>query len=87
MNNSENSGFFSWQSASLPGSDVFSNPVFLRVSSRAFLAASLAFEASIILSITFFISLGFSSIHCSILYKLIDSITGLTSEETSLSFV
>ena len=40
-----------------------------------------------ILSITFFISEGFSSIHCSNLSKLVDSITGLTSEETSLSLV
>ena len=56
INNSESSGFFSWQSASLPGRDVFSKPVFLLVNSLAFLAASLAFEASIILSITLFIS-------------------------------
>ena len=87
INNSDNSGFFSWQSASLPGRDVFSRPVFLLVNSLAFLAASLAFEASIILSIIFLISDGFSSIHCSNLLRLVDSITGLTSEDTSLSFV
>ena len=66
---------------------MLSNPVFLLVNSLAFLAASLALDASITLSITFFISDGFSSIHCSNLSKLTDSTTGLTSEETNLSFV
>ena len=87
INSSDNSGLFSWQSANLPGKDEFSNPVFLLVSSLAFLAASLALDASTTLSATFLISFGFSSIHCSILSKLTDSTTGLTSEETSLSLV
>jgi hypothetical protein len=71
----------------LPGNDELSKPVFLLVSSLAFLAASRAFEASTILSITFFISFGFSSIHCSNFSKLTDSTTGRTSDETNLSFV
>ena len=78
MYNSDLEGSFSEQSANLPGNDEFSNPVFLLVNSLAFLAASRALESSTTLSITFLISLGFSSIHCSNLSKLTDSTTGLT---------
>ena len=57
MNNSQFSGSLSWQSASLPGSELISNAEFFLETSRAFLAASLAAAASKILEIISFESL------------------------------
>ena len=87
MKSSELLGAFSWQSANLPGSDDVSNTFFLLVSSLAFLAASLALAASIIFDTNFFASPGVCSsqaLNCS---EIIFSTTGLTSDETNLSFV
>ena len=87
MKSSELIGSFSWQSANLPGSDDVSKTFFLLVSSLAFLAASLALAASIIFDTNFFASPGVCSsqaLNCS---EIIFSTTGLTSDETNLSFV
>ena len=56
INTSDFAGSFSWQSASLPGRLEISSTDFLRVSSRAFRAASLATAASIILDMIFLAS-------------------------------
>jgi len=61
MYSSHSSGFVFEQSASFPGSDSPSSSPFLRVSSLAFFAASLAFAALMHFSISFFAILGFSS--------------------------
>ena len=59
--NSDSAGSFSWQSANLPGKPAKSKAPFLRVISRAFLAASLALAASIILPTIILLSAGFSN--------------------------
>src|SRR4030043_401500 len=50
---SQSCGFFSEQSASFPGSVPASNPLFLKMRSRAFRAASLAFDETMHFSIIF----------------------------------
>ena len=60
-NNSDNTGSFSWQSANLPGSPAISKAPFRRVISLAFLAASRARAASIILLTIDFASCGYSN--------------------------
>ena len=85
--NSESAGSFSWQSANLPGRPMPSSTPLRRVSSRALRAASRARAASIILLTMIFASLGFSSKNALICCATSSSITGRTSEETSLSFV
>ena len=87
MNSSEFAGSFSWQSASFPGREEVSKTFFLLVSSRAFLAASLALAASTIFDTIFLASPGVCSnqeLSCS---ATIFSTIGRTSEETNLSFV
>ena len=84
---SDSAGSFVWQSLNFPGSPAISKAPFLLVISRAFLAASLALEASKILLIIILASAGFSRRY-SPNFSLTDDSTGaLTSEETSLSFV
>ena len=87
IKSSELVGSFSWQSANLPGREDKFNTPFLLVSSLAFLAASLADEASTTLSHIFLISAGFSSNHWSNFVETADSTKGLISEDTNLSFV
>ena len=60
---------------------------FLRVKSRALRAASRAAAASYAFETIFLASAGCSSNHCCSLSETAASTTGLTSEETSLSFV
>ncbi len=86
-NNSDNAGSFSWQSASFPGNPATSSAVFLLVSSLAFLAASLASAASMILSLIAFASIGFSIKNSWSFSLTIDSTGDFTSLETSLSLV
>ena len=81
------SGSFSWQSANFPGNEDISRAPFLRVSSLAFRAASLAAAASTTLPIICFASFGCSSNHSLRASPTRLSTAGLTSEETSLSFV
>ena len=84
---SDNAGSFSWQSASFPGKPARSSAPFLRVISRAFLAASLARAASIILTTMILLSPGFSNKNSFNFSPIAVSTAGLTSEETSLSLV
>ena len=87
IKSSEFIGSFSWQSASFPGSEEDSKTFFLLVNSLAFRAASLALAASISFETIFLASPGVCSnqvLNCS---AMIFSTTGLTSEETNLSFV
>ena len=81
------SGSFSWQSASLPGSDATSSADFLRVISRAFRAASRASAASMILPTIILASCGCSSNHSPSRSFISPSTAGRTSEDTSLSLV
>ena len=60
---------------------------FFLVNSLAFLAASLATAASITLAATILASLGFSSNHSDNFSLTKLSTTGLTSDDTNLSFV
>ena len=87
MKSSDLAGSLSIQSASLPGRLEISNTPFRLVSSRAFLAASLAKAASIIFEIIFLASLGCSSNQLPNTSLTQLSTTGLISEETNLSFV
>ncbi len=84
---SDLAGSRSWQSANFPGKLATSSAPLRRVSSRAFLAASLAAAASTTLLMRIFASVGCSSNHwlSTSLSEL--STTGRTSEETSLSLV
>ena len=84
---SDSAGSFSWQSASLPGSPAMSSAPFRRVISRAFLAASRARVASIILDAIAFASCGCSSKNSSTRPAIACSTMPLISEETSLSLV
>jgi hypothetical protein len=86
-NSSLFAGSRSWQSASLPGSELISSAPFRRVSSRALRAASRAAAASTILAISFLASPGCSSNHRSRCSPIRPSTTGRTSEETSFSLV
>ena len=61
MYTSHSSGILLLQSANFPGNVVDSRPFFLLAVSLAFLAASLALEAEIHLSIINFATFGFSS--------------------------
>ena len=70
-----------------PGKELISKAEFFLETSLAFLAASLAAAASNILVITALASLGFSSNQLVKFSATIDSTTGLTSDETNLSFV
>ena len=79
-------GSFEVQSASFPGSPLRTCP-FLRLRSRALLAASLALAASVIFSRMTLASSGFSSRNSRRCWETADSTTGRTSEETSLSLV
>ena len=81
------SGSFSWQSASFPGKDETSSAPFLLVRSLAFLAASLAAAASITFPTIILASAGCSSNQLDKRSFIRLSTTGLTSEETNLSFV
>ena len=87
MNSSESAGSRSWQSASLPGSELTSSAPLRRVSSRALRAASRAAAASTTLVRILRVSEGCSSNHWPSLSLTTDSTTGRTSEETSLSLV
>ena len=87
MNNSASAGSFSWQSASLPGSEATSIAVLRRVSSRALRAASRASAASTILPTMILASVGFSSNHSASFSPTTFSTAGRTSEETSFSLV
>ena len=87
INISHFSGSFSWQSASLPGNDEISKAPFLRVRSRAFLAASLAAAASTTFPTIIFASFGCYSNQLDKRSLIRLSTTGLTSEDTNLSFV
>ncbi len=80
-------GSRSWQSASLPGRLAMSSAPLRRVRSRALRAASRAAAASTTLATTFLASDGCSSNHCWSLSPTIPSMTGRTSDETSLSLV
>ena len=84
---SEREGSFSWQSASFPGRFAMSRAPFLRVSSRAFLAASRAAAASITFLTMSFAGVGFSSSHSPSLALTLVSTACRTSEETSFSLV
>ena len=86
MNSSDFAGSRSWQSASLPGSEVMPSAL-LRVISRALRAASRAAAAWMTLLTTILASEGCSSSqYCSASLSRF-STTGRTSEETSLSLV
>ncbi len=87
INSSEKAGSFSWQSANLPGRPAISNAPFRLVISLAFLAASLALAASIILLAILFASAGFSSRYSCNFSDITDSTIERTSDETNLSFV
>ena len=87
IKSSDFDGSFSWQSASFPGKLATSKALFLRVNSRAFLAASLANADSTIFDMTIFASAGFSSNQSEIFSLRKLSTSGLTSEETNLSLV
>src|SRR5213082_592643 len=86
MNSSDLAGSFSWQSASLPGSEETLSG-FFRVSSRAFRAASRAAAAWITLPTMTLASAGCSSNHAASASLITFSTTGRTSEDTSLSLV
>ena len=86
-NISDNAGSFSWQSASLPGKPAISKAPFLRVISRAFLAASLARAASTILPTIILASWGCSNKNSDNFSPIEDSTIPLISEETNLSLV
>ena len=86
MKSSDLAGSFSWQSASLPGSEETLSG-FLRVSSRAFRAASRAAAAWITLLTITLASPGCSSNQACSASLITFSTTGRTSEETSLSLV
>jgi hypothetical protein len=86
MKSSDLAGSFSWQSASLPGSEVISSAVLRRVSSRALRAASRAAAASTIFH-DVLAGTGFSSNHWLSFSVIRLSTMGRTSEETSLSLV
>ena len=87
MNSSDSAGSFSWQSASLPGSEATSIAVLRRVSSRALRAASRARAASTILPVMALASEGFSSNHSASFSPTRFSTAGRTSLLTSLSLV
>ena len=87
MNSSASEGSFSWQSASLPGSEATSIAVLRRVSSRALRAASRASAASMILPTICRASPGCSSNHSASFSPTRFSTAGRTSEDTSLSLV
>ena len=84
---SDKAGSFSWQSASFPGNPPISSAVFLRVSSLAFRAASLALAASTIFPQIIFASEGFSNKNSCNFSITEDSTTGFTSLDTNLSLV
>ena len=86
MNISDFAGSRSWQSASLPGSEVMPSVV-LRVMSRALRAASRAAAAWITFSMTTLPSAGCSSSQVPSASLTSPSTTGRTSDETSLSLV
>ncbi len=86
MNSSDFAGSFSWQSASLPGSEVTLSGS-LRIESRALRAASRAAAAWITLPTTILASDGCSSNHARSASLITLSTTGRTSDDTSLSFV
>ncbi len=87
IKSSDFDGSLSMQSASFPGKFEISSAPFLLVSSRAFLAASLATAASTIFDITFFASLGCSSNQLPRTSFTQLSTMGLISDETNLSLV
>ena len=87
MYNSHRSGFFSEQSASFPGREPESKAPFRLVSSRAFLAASLALAASIALSTILFPTEGVSSKKVPRPSLVTASTIPSTSEFPSLDFV
>ena len=84
---SHSSGFFSWQSANLPGNPIESITPFLLVISLAFLAASLALAASTILLHITLASWGCSNKNSVSLLPTTSDTTGCTSLDTSLSLV
>ena len=86
-NNSDNAGSFSWQSANFPGNPAISSVVLRRVISRARLAASRARAASIIFPTINLAICGFSRRNSCNFSFIVDSTSGFTSEETSLSLV
>ncbi len=86
-NSSERAGSFSWQSANFPGRPAISNVVLRRVISRALRAASLALAASIILPTIVLAICGFSNKNSCSFSFIVDSTSGFTSEDTSLSLV
>ena len=86
MNSSDFAGSRSWQSASLPGSEVTPSAL-LRVISRALRAASRAAAAWITLPTMTLASDGCSSSQYCSASLMTFSTTGRTSEETSLSLV
>ena len=86
-NSSDKAGSFSWQSANFPGKPAMSNVVLRRVISRARRAASRALAASMILPAINFAICGFSNKNSCNFSFIVDSTSGLTSDETSLSFV
>ena len=87
MNNSEISGSLLVLSANLPGKLEISNPFFLRVTSRARLAATRAFSASIPFSTIFLATLGCSSINLLNVSENILSVTVRASELPNLVLV
>ena len=87
INNSHKAGFFSWQSASLPGRPPKSSALLRRVISRALRAASRAREASMIFMTMALACLGFSSRYSLSFWPTADSTTDFISDDTSLSLV
>ena len=76
MNISHLLGSFSWQSASFPGRAAESRTLFLRVSSRAFLAASRAREAVMHFSMMSLAWAGFSARYSESLSQILRKLVG-----------